>query len=135
MDTVAGQYRSNDLQQVYEDHVVSEDITVVHGAIGGLLSPLLEAHVENKDAKRQDDGDVDDAEDSEADGSRFGVIAPVHLFKHRKGGGEVARHNCWQRKDKFSGETMKISHQRNIPYYCLYFLFIISTLKRLHVKV
>lgn len=83
MDTVAGEYRSNDLQQVYEDHVVSEDVTVVHGAIGGVLSPLLEAHVENKDAKRQNDGDVDDAEDSKADGSGWGLIAPVHLFKHR----------------------------------------------------
>lgn len=99
MDTVAGEHRSNDLQQVYEDHVVSEDVTVVHGAAGGLLLPLLEAHVENKDAKRQDDGDVDDAEDSKADGSGCGVIAPEHFSKHRKGVGDVVRHNCWQRKD------------------------------------
>lgn len=53
VDTVAGENGSNDLHQVYEDHVEGQDVTVTHGCVGGLLPPLPEANGENKDAKRQ----------------------------------------------------------------------------------
>lgn len=41
---------------------------MANGGVEGLLLPLLESQVENNDAKGQNKGDVDDAEDSETDG-------------------------------------------------------------------
>lgn len=91
MDAVAGEHRSNDLQQVYEDHVVGQDVTVAHGGVGGLLPPLLEAQVEDGHANRQDEGEVNDAEDGDADNTDCWIKAAVHMAVDRKRRGDVSR--------------------------------------------
>lgn len=84
---------------------------MAHVGVGDLLPPALEAQVEHNEAKGQDDNDINCNEDSEAGGTGWGVKAPVHLFKHCRGGGEVARHNCREdEKGEKKIKLFKISH-------------------------
>lgn len=63
VDTTTGEDAPQHSKQLYDDHVVGEDVRVTHchhRGGGALLPRLLEAVMEDKDAQRDEEEDVED---------------------------------------------------------------------------
>lgn len=62
VDTRCHKYAAEDTHQLYDNHVVGEEVGMVCHHAGALLLPLLETHVEDEDVDRQEDEDAGDGE-------------------------------------------------------------------------
>lgn len=78
VDTTAAECAPQDTYQLCNNHVVGKAIRVVLCCVVALLPPLLKAHVDYKDAKREDDQDAGDSEGSEGDNGILGPQAEYH---------------------------------------------------------
>lgn len=67
MDTTTHDGGAYDIDQIYCDHVVGKQVTVVHRRAGTLLPPLLETHVDDVDTEREEEEDADDVKGGDGD--------------------------------------------------------------------
>ena len=55
MDANGREDEAQNIQQLYDDYVVGEEVRMAHCPAGALLPALLETQVEDEDAEREDD--------------------------------------------------------------------------------
>ena len=99
MGTTTSDCGPEDTNQLYDDHVVGEDVGVAAGRVGALLTPSLETQVEDVDVEREEEEDADEGEGGDVESASCGSEAR-HVERQaggkegrrRKGRG-VARHN------------------------------------------
>ena len=99
MGTTTSDCGPEDTNQLYDDHVVGEDIGVARGHVGALLAPSLETEVEDVDVEREEEEDADDGEGGDVHSANCRSEAGHEKQQaggrggRRRNGRGVARHN------------------------------------------
>ena len=94
VDTTTAEGATKDRNKLHDDHVVGDVVRVTHHRRcggGTLLLPLLQNHVEDKDAEREEEEDVCDAEWEEDEGTWSGDEAMHQKREEGVGGGTLRK--------------------------------------------